>query len=199
MTENQIQMAASDDPGDWSPEVQFLAREVERLRAAIADTVKMDETPSKDQHIRKLEEDIKDLVSRCRRAENRAEYAEGRLRIAEADLKVLRDMSPSDHAMAREARLNHQITALTVRAEKAEAEATVLRGLWETAQAQAGSERERAEKAEKERDTAVRGRDALRDMASIRLARAEKAEAEVEMLRSTVTVWPASPSRWSHT
>lgn len=130
MTENQIQNAASDDPGDWSPEVRFLAREVERLRAAIADTVKMAETPSKDQHIRKLEEDIKDLVSRCRRAENRAEYAEGRLRIAEADLKVLRDMSPSDHAMAREARLNHQITALTVRAEKAESEATILRGLW---------------------------------------------------------------------
>lgn len=122
MTETQIQRAASDDPGGWSKEVQFLAREVVRLRSELANTVKMDESPSKDQHIDKLNEDIKDLVSRCRRAENRAEYAEGRLRIAEADLKVLRSVFPSDHDMEREAWLNQQVTALTVRAENAEAD-----------------------------------------------------------------------------
>lgn len=49
--------------------------EIKRLRAAMADTIKMDETPSKDQQIRKLDEEADLLLERACDAKNKLHLA----------------------------------------------------------------------------------------------------------------------------
>lgn len=148
-------------------EIVELCEQSARSVLGIDDGVKMDESLTERQQIHKLEEDIRHLVARCRKAEAERDTARDRADKAEAEIKRLRaamadtvkmDETPSKDQQIR--KLDEEADLLLERAcdaknklaelsgQREEAEATVLRGLWETAQAQAGSERERAEKAE---------------------------------------------------
>lgn len=94
MTETQIQRAASDDPGGWSPEVQFLAREVVRLREDALEVVRLTDGHECGQRLRDRAEKAESNADDLRRALNNTtrdlSEALDRAEKAEAEVERLR-------------------------------------------------------------------------------------------------------------